>query len=407
MRDINQKLLLTQRGQEWLEQFDPEDAEAASQLVWGLTLVSHSAFERDLSRRILDAAAQVGSPVAIFAAREITDTDDFDCKLNVIDGSSNVDSVNPGSDIGSEGRVAATIRSICRTKPSQLLNHPNKGEMLATKCDAIIVVDDLIGSGDRVYYFLNALWRNLSLRSWKSRSNIRFIVVAYASTEKGCERVTSHRCSPEVIYGRICPTLKSVPWSDSKKNAVSSLCKQYGRNVAAWRFVLGYGRSSALLVFEHGCPNNVPAILWSGPMVKKQWVPLFPAKAVLPPETSAFPPEIARRDPIDLLVDAGQARLANAFPVILGLSHETLLILAFAEKGIRTLAAISFATGKTESECANALKNCIQWGLLTHRLRLTSAGIAELRAAERKSRIKEIAPVGNDSYYPQMLRKAT
>ncbi|MEZ2348088.1 hypothetical protein [Terriglobus sp. RCC_193] len=407
MREINQKLLLTERGQQWVGQFDDEDVEAASQLVWALTLVSHSSFQRDLSRRILDTATKVGAPVAFFSAREIEDICDFAKKLNAAEGPSEVDGVNPGHDLGSEARVAATIRSLCKTNPSQLLNHPNKAEMVASQCDAIIVVDDLIGSGKRVCSYLDALWDNRSLRSWKSRSDIRFIILAYAVTEAGLDRVSKHKCAPEVIYGRICPTLRTVPWFESKKDLVSGICKKYGARVAAKSFILGFRRSSALLIFEHGCPNNVPAILWSDPAKNKQWVPLFPSKAVLPPETSAFPLEIVRRDPLDLLIDAGQTRLAGTLPANLSLSQETLLILAFAEKGIRTPGALSFATGLTESECATHLKSCMNWGLLTQRLRLTSSGSAELRAAQRSERVKVIAPLGNDGYYPQMLRKTT
>ena len=67
---------------------------------------------------------------------------------------------------------------------------------------------------------------------------------------------------------------------------------------------------------------------------------LFPGRTVLPLESSAFPPEIVRRDPVTLLVEAGQQRLAERIERPVSISRDTLLVLAYAEKGIRTSGAL-------------------------------------------------------------------
>jgi len=279
--------------------------------------------------------------------------------------------------------------------------------MRGADCEAIIVVDDLVGSGERVREYLAALWASRSIRSWWSRKNIKFVLVSYAVADEGAKSVTKLKYAPRLVYNRICPTLRSLPWSHDRKAEVSDLCTKYGAKLAAKRFILGFQGSAALLVFEHGCPNNVPAILWAGPKKGRVWEPLFPEKTVLPLESSAFPPEIVRRDPISLLVDIGQEKLAARLQKAPPISHETILILAYAGKGVRTSGALSFATGLSEEDCKRLIQLCVEWGFLTSRFRLTSAGTAELKAAQRAARFKDVASIGTDDYYPTMLRRAT
>jgi hypothetical protein len=406
---LQEKLLLTERGQRWLSGFDLEDREAASRLVWALTLVSYSAFQRDLSNRILNAAQLFNFPVALFAAREMKSKDlsEFLERLSSTGQSSTMNAVASGNDLGSEARVAATIRSLCKAHPGPLLNHPNIEQMRSAQCKAIIVVDDLIGSGNRVREFMGALWASRTIRSWWSREDIKFVLVSYAVTEEGAKSVTKLKYAPSLDYNRVCPTLSSLPWSRERKAELSDLCIKYGTKLAARRFILGFQGSAALLVFEHGCPNNVPAILWAGPKKGEVWESLFPEKTVLPAEGSAFPPEILRRDPISLLVDIGQKELAARIQKAPPVSPETLLILAYAGKRVRKSGALSFATGLSEEECKRLIQLCVEWGFLTTRFRLTSAGAAELEAAQRADRFKNVAPIGTDNYYPTMLRRAT
>jgi hypothetical protein len=411
MVSLQEKLLLTERGRNWIGQFDMDDRETASRLVKSLTLVSKSKFERSVSRLIQDTAAAIAGPVALFAVRELGGTirSDFNLALGEPSRRSAVDATPRGSDLGSEARVAAMIRSLS-TPNSVLLNHPNVAMMRAqsSRCKAIILVDDLIGSGNRAAGYLTSLWENRTIRSWWSRKDIRFFVISFAATEEGEKRLRKLKCSPSVIYDRVCPTLRSLPWSQMLKSEVSELCEVYGSRTSKPTFWSGYQGSAATMVFEHGCPNNVPSILWAPQSKKSSWQSLFPGRSVLPPEDSAFPPELVRRDPITLLVDIGQQRLASRMIPSGPISWNTLLILAYAEKGVRNSGALSFATGLDEKSCGTLLQGCVAWGFLTPRYRLTPTGLAELVAA-RGAKINsiQVASLGTDAYYPKMLRKAT
>jgi hypothetical protein len=169
----------------------------------------------------------------------------------------------------------------------------------------------------------------------------------------------------------------------------------------------GYDMTATALVFEHGCPDNCPAILWAPQTPSAPWQPLFPQRSVLPAEASAFPPEITRRSAGLLLIKAGQKRLAMSksltkkWPI----GPAIILVIALAAKGIRTRAALSHATGLSAADCTKLLDRCVQLGFLSPMLKITPSGSAELAyAKEFTDDPKKVPSRGSDSYYPQRLR---
>ena len=179
--------------------------------------------------------------------------------------------------------------------------------MRRAKCRRIIVVDDLIGSGYRTRAFIDAIWRDRTIRSWWSLGYIRVEALAYSSTAVGAKVVGKCRCRPSVHYEMDCPTIDGLPWLANKRDRLRELCSAYAKRTSKSKMPFGYGNINAVSVFEHGCPNNAPAILWAPTTSKKPWCPIFPSRSILPDEQSAFPPKIARRDPVNS-IDGGKAR---------------------------------------------------------------------------------------------------
>jgi hypothetical protein len=407
-------ILLTQRGANWLAQFDHDDRETAERLVDSLTLVSHSAFERALTDLIATHAAGVDGFVALYAAREI------DPKKSYFDqaasdsthkgGSHRLDAVSSGSDLGSEARIAAMIRNIVKGEPNKFLNHPTVEKMRSVRCRSVVIVDDLIGSGKRVCDFLSALWQDRSIRSWRSLGYIQFAVISYSATEKGMARVRRLKThQPQIVIARDCPTYHEMPWSKPLRTAAVRICRKYGSHTSRPGMALGYGDAMTALVFEHGSPNNVPAIFWAPSTSKKPWTPLFPDRAVLSPEASAFPPEIARRDPVSVLLDVGQKHLARSGSLSRrgDVGASVLVVLGLVAKGVRKASALGFATGLSSKDCARILERCVRWGFLTRTHRVTVTGLAELRYARGIISTTPIPQRGEDNYYPKKLRRAT
>ncbi len=401
-------LLYTDRGKRWLAQFDERDKEIAEKVITSLTLVSHSEFEHVIQVSLEKLASENEPPIAFYAVREVDKQKSyFESYTDPSTGA--IAALVPGSDHGSEARIAATIRNFCKTDSEGLLNHPSLSELREKKCCTVVFIDDFIGSGTRTYDFIASFWRDRTFVSWLSLKYLKTIIVAYSGTDRGIERVSRHKANPEVSIERSCPTFRDMPWGRGLRNSVFALCKRYGQRTNKERWWDGYGHQLVALVFEYGCPNNAPAILWAPDTATRPWQPLFPNRVVLAGEQSAFPPEIARGDSLVTLLDVGQKKLAHSGK--LSRRGETgeliLLILALIAKGQRKQSALSFATGLNREACTKVIKRCIKWGFLTQSIRLTVLGRAELASAKEHGKVYDGAlERGDEHYFPQRLRRA-
>lgn len=395
-------LALTARGITWVDQFDATDREAARTLIEALTLVSHNAFERGLTKTIVRLAEQTSGPVALYATREWDPAEPY-----FPDDNDPIDAVDAGNDLGSEARIAAIIRNLARAEPGKFLNHPTIEEMRTARCRALCVVDDFVGSGERTSEFLSAMWLNRTLRAWRSLKLIAFHVVAFSATARGVRRVEQTAAKPAVHLRRDCPTFHEMPWSPAMRRSMLGLLRRYAVRTSQPNVATGYGQAAAALVFEHGCPDNCPSIFWAPSTAQSAWQPLFPRRSVLWAEASAFPPEIARRDPVVIMIQAGQKRMAES-GALAGkgaIGPNVLMILGLAAKGIRSKAALSHATGLEADTCAQLVEACVAAGLLTPNFHITRTGAAELASASRNRLLKPKVPEpGSDVYYPRQLR---
>jgi hypothetical protein len=404
------RLALTERGISWLAQFKAEHRDTAARLLSALTLVSHSAFERGMLGLIELRAAAFDGPIGLFAMREVKPTVGYFVQArNTIEPEDrgDINAVGPGKELGSETRIAALIRNLARGCPEKFLNHPSLAEMQSAKVRGIFVVDDLLGSGHRAKEFLQSIWQHETIRSWHSLHLIQFEVITYSATNLGKATAQKAKGRPIVWVERDCPTFLEIPWQKTIHAEILALCREYGQRTSIPWMALGYQRGMVALVFEHGCPDNVPAILWAPTDAKSDWRPLFPDRSVMSGEASAFPPEIIRRDPNIVLAQAGQENLAasGALSRRGPIGETILLMLALTAKGIRRRSALTYATGVSAQDCSRRLDLCVRWGFLTRTLRLTQAGKAELDYARKLAPFEEaVPPKGEEAYYPAQLR---
>ena len=402
MTSVSSKLILTERGENWIKQFDANDMDDAKELLFALTLVSHNEFERSITKLITKEAKKFNGPIGLFATRDADPTEPY-----FPPNGRAVNAVAKGANLGSEARIASLLRNLARAEPTKFLNHPTITGMRQKKCRAIFMVDDFIGSGDRTREFLSYIWKSKTLRSWHSLKLISFRAIAYSATTVGQRKVQRTKASPIVCTVRDCPTFHEMPWPKQVRRRRLNLIKRYGALTSDSHIPLGYKENAAALVFEHGCPDNCPAIFWSVESSVGSWQPLFPKRSVLPAEASAFPPEIAAHHPTFTLIRAGQKRLARsgAFEKLGPLSQQMIVTLALAAKGLRSRTSISYATGLSIEACDTLLSRCVEWGLLTPKFRITEAGAAELAAARNsKADPDRLPPKGVDYYYPRQLR---
>lgn len=397
-------LLLTEQGERWIRNFDEADRAVARELASALVLVSHNEFERRLTALVLEIAQTVAGPVALYGAREIDTSFQFADE----DSTHRIDATPRGTDIGSEGRLANIIRNIALDQPSKFLNHPNVDELRTRQVDAVFVLDDFIGSGKRSSAYLTALWKSRSLRSWTSYKRIRFDAVAYSGTAAGVRCVGRHPAHPAVHIVRDSPTITALHWRTTRIEDARNMCCKYAQQASLKGPSLGFRDSESLLIFEHGCPNNAPAIFWAPSRKVPEWAPLFPAKRIDISTTSAFPGELLRRDPVHALLEAGQRRLAAALAsnAHRPLTDHEALTLALFSKGQNRVETIASATGLTAKDARALVEHCIAAGWISARRRITDKGRSELRGmrASLKRSALPILDLGEDEYYPTALR---
>lgn len=400
-RSLALRLSETARGHAWINQFDLQDRDIARQLLESLVLVSGIEFERRLVSLLAKVAQNGTGPSAIFAVREWSDP-----SVSYLSENEPANAVGLGGDIGSEGRIAAIVRGLCRTNPAQFLNHPSVFEMRQTKCRQIVLVDDFVGSGDRILEFHAALWANSTIKSWHSLGLIRFILVAYSATSRGESRIAKLLdIEPKLVRG--CPTFQDLPIPRPERSLLLTALKSYAKRTEYPNHPLGYSNTGAALVFEHGCPDNVPVIFWAQAQVGKIWNPLFPARSVMLGDASAFPPELATPPASAVLLGAGQTRLAlsGALSRRGPIGKTILVILGLLAKRVRKRSALAHASGLTIEECTSIIERCISWKFVTPALQLTNRGNAELKYARRiAGNISALPNIGSDDYYPKQLR---
>lgn len=413
------KLIYTQQGAKWLAQFDPIDQETAKLLASSLILVSHTEFRRNLENQICEISDKHSGHVGLYAVRELKKAGTglyfheaiipFFQQVTTSEDGKSVNAVGLTSDQGSEALVAQIIRQISKANPSKYMNHPSKEALRAQKCDALIFIDDFIGSGRRVSEFIEAFWQDSTVVSWLSSKHIKIEVLAYSGSEFGLKRLGKLKSRPEVNIYRDAPSFKTLPVNFERREALIELCEKYGRIALKGRKHVwwGYKQGMTSLVFEHGCPNNTPAILWDPDDKKGKWVGLFPNRTVDASTTSVFPPEIVRGDTVETLRDVGQTRLAKSGSLTRRGEAGALIlvVLGLIAKGQRKRSSICYATGLNSKDCEMILSKCIKWQFLTPERRVTPRGLSELDAARRSTfPPKRFLEVGSDYYYPRQLR---
>lgn len=424
-KKLARKLIHTERGIQWLNQFEPLDQEIASSLANNLTLISHNEFERNILLKMAQVAKNISGPIAFFAIRELLPrqpiikgrnppnevyvSTPYYQQVEAAEDGFSVIPLRNSADIGSEGRVASIIRQFCKIDKDNYLNHPTLDRLRATKCKSIFFIDDFIGSGKRAFDFIDAFWMEKSIVSWHSYKLIDFHIIAYSGIDTGIEYLSTHKSSPSVHIYRDAPTFNTLPWSNERKDELFKLCEKYGKKANNRRKHMwwGFKKTMCALIFEHGCPNNVPAILVEE---NEKWIGLFPDRVISDTTFSVFPSEIPQQANLKSLNDIGQKKL-GASPKLIRrgeVGKMMLLILALIAKGKRKRTTLCYATGLSNDDCGRYLTKCIAWKFVSPQQRITPTGLAELKAAKRIGKVKsQRLDKGTDFYFPMQLRKTT
>lgn len=164
---------------------------------------------------------------------------------------------------------------------TQVLELGKLNEALAhDSVQALVIVDDFIGSGNQAIEHLNELDKQVG--GLIRKREIKVVFIALTGFASSAHRVTKaieelglpaeiHLCDP-LGEGDRCFSDESEAFDEAADRvAAREIAESYGRRLQR-RHPLGYDDSQAVVVFDESCPNGTLPILWDA---NDGWRPLF------------------------------------------------------------------------------------------------------------------------------------
>ncbi len=363
--------------QGWLSQFPEVQRTTAKLLLSHLQFVSRDVYSTWL-QRVVSALPSVKN-YALYSVRKLEDgsplwNDEGDI------------AARPGDSLGSEDLAYSLVANLARANPQTLLDHSSLTELRDKKVHDYLLIDDSIGSGDRVSSFINAMLSHPTFLSWWSFGLVKIHIVSFARPREAEAKIVAKikgsdhgkrkfRKSSKVDFTS--QIVYETDWLEGRwgKNhqQVIQLCRSQTK-VPKWTR-LGYGEVLANIVFYHSVPNNIPGVLWFS---NDKWQGLMPGRAM--PEWL-----LALIDSTSL-VESERGRPH---------SDEVVRLLALIKRGVRSSRSIAARLGVDHKYAVGLIGGAQEMGLLTPRVRLTAAGLDRLKHADSN----RVLPVWDRSLY--------
>ncbi len=388
------------RTREWLNQFSSDEDIVAAKLLLGmLDLVTGSHAERHLLRTLTDFDSEHDGKVAIFTLRDLTTTEKTSHFFGM-DEAHKPRKFEPKG--GSDGRTGHFTRDAQRAH-SAVLDHPSIATMRQHKVRWIVFVDDNLSSGNRAVTLVKHFHSHPTIRSWHSLGWVNFAVLAYAATLAAVATLTRLR-RPSVIVKYSRP-IRSIQEADLRRDQFSALLSLFERYAKNPRYARGYRDMATTLVFDYGCPNTVPQLLWAK---RDAYFPLFPEKTIpadlramfLSGDQHAATVQVSPEPPVNDSVAAA----IDALPYSDRQLYTFLSAVgANAHFGSVMHHHLSLYAGLHIEDSIRLVESTTRLGLLSPRFRLTPRGRSELDRIMRRMPSPAFDGL-TYPYYPRSLR---
>lgn len=350
---------------EWLSQFNNEQQATAKTLLSHLKFVSRDEYSNWLRRSIERLPSK--KEYALYSVRKLGSD-----PISYWD-SSGKPVLRPATSQGSEDLVYSIISNLVRSSNGRLIDHPSLQDLKDRNVRNIVLVDDSIGSGDRVSSFVNAMLENPTFLSWWSFGWIKITVISYARP-RGSEskildniRGSDHGCRKfrksikvdfvsEVVYEE---KWLEERWGTNYKE-VLELCRNQ-KKVMKWAR-LGYGDVLSNIIFYHSVPNNTPGILWFS---NTKWQGLMADRAL-----PGWLINLLNKDVCDE-------------PLTQTISNNLLSLLVMVKKGVRNSTSIAARLNVDHHYASKLIEHATDLGFLTLNLRLTKVGLDTLKKTQK------------------------
>lgn len=347
--------------QDWLSQFPAGSQPLAKLLLSHLKFISRDDYSRWVSQTILSFLDEE-STFALYSVR----------KLNIPKTSTspyyweeNKEAIyRPGTSQGSEDLVYSLISNLVRQNSKFLLDHPSLDELKDKKVRNYILIDDSIGSGDRVSEFINSMLKHPTFFSWWNFGWVNIHIVSFSRFHESEKKIIMNIRGKDKAGNKI-KKLSKITFTSKfvyHKNWINSrwgknyeqlieLCKNQTQ-ILSWAR-LGYRKVFSNIIFYHSVPNNTPGIIW---FEAPNWKPLMPQRSV--------PTWL-----VNLL------EMNDEINISAPISDELLNILRLIKKGIKKPSSISQRLAVDVKYANNLLSHIKKMGLIDENTRLTCRGL--------------------------------
>ncbi|MFA0505076.1 AAA family ATPase [Vibrio sp. 10N.222.54.B12] len=188
-----------------------------------------------------------------------------------------------GAQFASQYAEENLISTTCVKEISELDNIVKRKEGIPNEIQAIIVIDDFIGSGNSLSTSIEAFYERNG--SFIRDNNVSMVIGVLCGTPEGEEHVRTTLSTLDANSDLVvCETLENRHfafgegngiWADiDELHSAKELCQRLGIYVDKSR-PLGYNEQGLLVVFSRNCPNNTLPILHSIGRGEDRWKPLF------------------------------------------------------------------------------------------------------------------------------------
>lgn len=303
-------------SKEWISQFNThEDRALASRLLNQLKFISEREFESGIEKSLIKLQERLGKTIAVYPvipapSKEISGHNLFTGGIPASEDS-NGHEIGRRRKYGSEDRVGHFVSKLQEQYKrgngvSKIECTPTIKQLKTQKIQNIVLIDDICGSGQRIIDF----WKNCvprSIKSLLSYKRLELWIIFFAITPIG-KKTLKYSIPNFPINTHLITLLPETDYRLFLDRDLISLSSNYSKMIGMESAGLGYKKSGGLVIFEHGCPNNVPAILWAK---KRNWKGLFPNRGI-PTELRPYFDEEGVMRSIESLWNKNQENLALA-----------------------------------------------------------------------------------------------
>lgn len=399
-------------SQQWLAQFrTSEDRGLAAQLINQLKLVSSREFEAGIEQALNNLQSQLQTTIAVYpiAPPIPGDIAGYDAFTGGVPKDENSQSREIGRrrKFGSEDRVGHILAKLQDrfkrgTGASSIECAPTLTQLKTQGIRHIVLVDDVCGSGKRITDYWQSIPRHI--KSLLSLKRYELWIVLYAMTPKG--KSVLARAMPNFPLSHLIAVLPVTDLQGLLAPELRTLCENYAELIDMKSSGFGYRGSSCPIVFEHGCSNNLPVILWAK---RKGWQGLFPNRSIPTAMRSCFDEDGTERA-IEALWRANQPMLAlsmlDALDHIAPLSAEHRILLTMLGLRLRGIPEAELAVRllMSASESIQALEIASAMGLYDKETEQVSplgkTLVSRFRDCFSRARRQRTVGMNPYSYYP-------